>query len=109
MPPSSMTWRLLLTIVAGADDVDMLVVDGLGRGLNEGWDEGVTPFAGFDNSRANQLFHRVTQYVMETWCCYFHSEEDRGVVPHQMTPYGSGRKKKKKKKMEGTTNKTHHV
>jgi hypothetical protein len=35
------------------------------------------------------------------------------VVPHQMTPYGSGRKKKKKKKkkkkMEGTTNKTHHV
>jgi hypothetical protein len=44
---------------------------------------------------------------METWCCYFHSEEDRGVVPHQMTPYGSGRKKTKK--MEGTTNKTHHV
>ena len=97
----------VLKALAGADDVDMLVVDGLGRGLNEGWDEGVTPFAGFDNSRANQLFHRVTQYVMETWCCYFHSEEDRGVVPHQMTPYGSGRKKKKK--MEGTTNKTHHV
>ena len=78
----------------GNEDADMLVVDGLGRGLNEDWDKGVTPFGGFDTQYMNQVFHKVTAFIMESWCCYFHSMEDRGAVPHQMTAYGRRRKKK---------------
>lgn len=84
----------VMNALEGNEDADMLVVDGLGRGLNEGWDEGVTPFGGFDTQYMNQVFHKVTEWIMESWCCYFHSIEDRGTVPHQMTPYGKRRKKK---------------
>lgn len=84
----------VMNALEGNEDADMLVVDGLGRGLNEGWDEGVTPFGGFDTQYMNQVFHKVTEWIMESWCCYFHSMEDRGTVQHQMTPYGKRRKKK---------------
>lgn len=84
----------VMNALEGNEDADMLVVDGLGRGLNEGWDEGVTPFGGFDTQYMNRVFHKVTEWIMESWCCYFHSIEDRGTVPHQMTPYGKRRKKK---------------
>jgi len=84
----------VMNALEGNEDADMLVVDGLGRGLNEGWDEGVTPFGGFDTQYMNQVFHKVTEWITESWCCYFHSIEDRGTVPHQMTPYGKRRKKK---------------
>lgn len=84
----------VMNALEGNEDADMLVIDGLGRGLNEGWDEGVTPFGGFDTQYMNQVFHKVTEWIMESWCCYFHSMEDRGTVQHQMTPYGKRRKKK---------------
>ena len=84
----------VMNALEGNEDADMLVVDGLGRGLNEGWDEGVTPFGGFDTQYMNQVFHKVTEWITESWCCYFHSMEDRGTVQHQMTPYGKRRKKK---------------
>ena len=84
----------VMKALEGNEDADMLVVDGLGRGLNEGWDEGMTPFGGFDTQYMNQVFHKVTEWIMESWCCYFHSMEDRGTVQHQMTPYGKRRKKK---------------
>ena len=84
----------VMKALEGNEDADMLVVDGLGRGLNEDWDKGVTPFGGFDTQYMNQVFHKVTAFIMESWCCYFHSMEDRGAVPHQMTAYGRRRKKK---------------
>ncbi|ACO65837.1 glycosyltransferase family 77 protein [Micromonas commoda] len=68
----------VMNALEGNEDADMLVVDGLGRGLNEGWDEGVTPFGGFDTQYMNQVFHKVTEWITESWCCYFHSMEDRG-------------------------------